>query len=660
MRHVTWMLLFLFLLPGLSFAVQTDPATVRIEARDGGYRCLAGAYQVQFDKSGNLQSLIINGAEMLSPVSGAGIGAGFIKAGQLVPFRTITQEGADSLVVEGEPRTMPANAPATEHPVVTRAVYKFLPDRFIVTLEQHFEDYGYFAWFPSAQVTASYDAQTDQSLRMDQPSRYNQTDPRWITKTGQMLRFDFGVWQPGFANAMWSQLADGGKNVRYVANITPSWKPITMTAYPLAHPAAADALTFDVTAASPDFDMAGGKPVHFGITTTNAGADPVKATVRFEIRDYLTKKPVRGRSTTVKLAPGKVLQLPTDLRLKAPGTYRAAIVIQEGKKILRTVEWNFTYDFAQYNPPTTRPEDFDAFWKKALAESAAIPLDIKMTPVPEKSTATVEAFKLSFATLGSRRIYGWYARPKAPGKYPARLRCPSSGVYPIANPEIVDGMCTLWITITGFDVDLSNMPQGDDPGKNYWTAGISSPDTSMWRTIYVSLVRAIDVLLAQPQVDPARVISYGGSQGGGLAAVAAALDHRIGLCIPTYSGLARLDWTVKYAPGYWPFGMGSKPQGQTEEQFLRTLSYFDVANFTPDIQCPVLAEVGMMDAVTASGNQLAALAHIPRNRLYLFCIPWGGHATGSREGNRIWEYCDRFLKGQTPVIPVAGEVRGNK
>ena len=230
------------------------------------------------------------------------------------------------------------------------------------------------------------------------------------------------------------------------------------------------------------------------------------------------------------------------------------------------------------------------------------------------------------------------------------MRLPSSGVYPLANPEIIDGLCTFWITITGFDTELSNVPAGEDPGKNYWTAGIQAPETAFWRTIYVSLVRALDLLVAQPEVDPQKLVVYGGSQGGGLAMVAAALDPRVGLCVPTYSGMARLDWTVQHAPGYWPFTMTAKPAGQTDEQFLRTLSYFDAANFTPDIRCPVLAEVGLMDTVTAGGNQLCALAHVPPAQRYVLCSPWGGHATGIREGSRLWEYYDRFLKGQQPVI----------
>ena len=71
---------------------------------------------------------------------------------------------------------------------------------------------------------------------------------------------------------------------------------------------------------------------------------------------------------------------------------------------------------------------------------------------------------------------------------------------------------------------------------------------------------------------------------------------------PQYPGLPRLDWTLKYNTGYWPFKMSAKPEGQTEEQFFKTLSYFDVANFTPDVQCPAVILVGLLDWVTASGK----------------------------------------------------------
>jgi cephalosporin-C deacetylase-like acetyl esterase len=131
--------------------------------------------------------------------------------------------------------------------------------------------------------------------------------------------------------------------------------------------------------------------------------------------------------------------------------------------------------------------------------------------------------------------------------------------------------------------------------------------------------------------------------------VAAGLDQRVRFCMPFHSGLPRLDWTVVYEPGYWPFGRGAKPADQTEAEFLRTLSYFDAANFTSDIRCPVVAEIGLMDTVTASGNQICALAHVPNGQLQLICSPWAMHGAGSRAAGLAQESYNRFLQGQPPI-----------
>lgn len=618
---------------------------VRLEVtKQGGYQCKTRQYQALIDKGGNLESLQAEGTEFLARP------AGFAHGGQFIALKRVTQDKPDTLVAEGEPKDPAKAIGGSACPFDARVTYCFKPDRIELVLEQSMDQYGGFAWVPSESVLASHDSLTDCTTKPQGPALYGQTDPRWTTREGPVLRFDFGVWQRGFANAYWYGTNVGGEAVRYMQGTVPAAGPIKATIYPLGHPEPKDALTFDISAADPDFLLPGGQPVHFDIKVTNAGPVPMEALVRFEVCDYLTQKPIVSKPTRITLASKGQAALPADLALRKPGPYRAAIVIEEAGKVARRFWWVFTYDFQHYRPATTRSRDFKQFWKEALDESESTPLDAKMTLVPEKSTSDIEAFKVSFSTLGGRRIYGWYARPKAPGKYPAHLRFPSSGIYPVAGPEYSPDRCSLWILIHGFDVDLSNMPSGDDPGKNYWTAGIESPKTSMWRTIYISLVRAVDFMLAQPEVDPKRVAVVGGSQGGGLAMVAAALDHRIGFCLPNHSGLPRLDWTVKYEPGYWPFGMGAKPKEQAEEQFLKTLSYFDPANFTQDIRCPVVAEVGLMDTVTASGNQICALAHVREGLLYLICSPWAMHGAGSRAPNLGGECYARFLKGEKAIL----------
>ena len=86
-----------------------------------------------------------------------------------------------------------------------------------------------------------------------------------------------------------------------MARLWPPASPIKAVVYPLAQPTARDALTFDIRAASPDFLIPGGEPVHFDIKTCQRGTDrDCGFSVRFEIDDYLTQVPIGLRVTEVK------------------------------------------------------------------------------------------------------------------------------------------------------------------------------------------------------------------------------------------------------------------------------------------------------------------------------------------------------------------------
>jgi len=53
--------------------------------------------------------------------------------------------------------------------------------------------------------------------------------------------------------------------------------------------------------------------------------------------------------------------------------------------------------------------------------------------------------------------------------------------------------------------------------------------------------------------------------------------------------------------------------------------------------------------VTAAGNQICALAHVPKEKLFLVCSPWAMHGAGSRNGALIGECYNRFLEGDEPI-----------
>src|SRR5262249_44333657 len=153
--------------------------------------------------------------------------------------------------------------------------------------------------------------------------------------------------------------------------------------------------------------------------------------------------------------------------------------------------------------------------------------------------------------------------------------------------------------------------------------------------------RAVDFLMSRPEVDKNEVYVDGGSQGGGLSIITAALNPNLkGACVQ-YPGLCRLDWLYQHfldAPFPWN-GKSPKPAGMSAKELLRVLSYFDAANFVPDIRCPVNAVIALQDQVTIGGTGLAALRNLTAP-LTLVNGVWTNH----RSDERTNEAYIRWLK----------------
>jgi len=458
----------------------------------------------------------------------------------------------------------------------------------------------------------------------------------------------------GYTGATW--WARRGKDAwpavsLYVGRGTPKF-----TFRPITAPEPADALQFTIQGEDPNFLLPGGKPARFNIQAINTSATPQKTRVDFEVRTYTTREVVGRATTQIDLAAQATQPVKAEVAVKKPGVYRGVVAVKHGDKTAREIAWVFVYDFPNYKPALTRQPDFKAFWKETLDELATVPMDAKLKLNEKYSNKTHEVYEVSLANLGGERFWAWYSKPRKPGKYPVIYRCPPTGPF---HPRAGHGnrsrgaYCQFYIAIHGFDLYLSDRDpkNAKDPRNRYQSYGLASPKTARWRTIFASLARGMDFLRSRPEVDPKRIGVTGSSQGGGLAIVLAGLQPDVAFCNPTCSGLCRLDWTVVHRVGYWPFVRAGRPKEQPMSEFLKTLSYFDAANFAPDIRCPVVPHCQLLDWVTTSGGQVAAFAQLKPGQIELIADPWQGHGGRSPEARRRFgQAMQRFLKGQPPIV----------
>jgi cephalosporin-C deacetylase-like acetyl esterase len=129
----------------------------------------------------------------------------------------------------------------------------------------------------------------------------------------------------------------------------------------------------------------------------------------------------------------------------------------------------------------------------------------------------------------------------------------------------------------------------------YVENGLDNRDNYYMKHVYTGCVRAIDYLTTLPQWDGKNVFVQGGSQGGALSIVTAALDKRVTACVANHPALSDMAGYLDHRAGGWPH-LNRENQMLTPEK-VATLQYYDVVNFARRVACPVYLTWGYNDNV---------------------------------------------------------------
>ncbi|MBC7399938.1 MAG: acetylxylan esterase [Mucilaginibacter sp.] len=334
------------------------------------------------------------------------------------------------------------------------------------------------------------------------------------------------------------------------------------------------------------------------------------------------------KKDSVLLTAGKTVLAGGTLR--KPGFLRCIVTAKVDGIIYRGLA-TCGFEPMAINTYADMPADFLDFWNNNKKELATIPIDAKMTLLPERCTANTNVYQLNLQGFDKNsRLYGILCIPKKEGKYPALLKVPGAGIRPY-NGELAmaeKGIITLEIGIHGIPVTLD--PQvyinlADGALKNYSNINIDNRDRFYFKRVYMNCLRANDFLTSLPQYDGVNLGVIGGSQGGALSIVTAALDSRVKYLSVMYPALSDLTATLHGRAGGWPHYFendGLAYNNQPDK--LKTIGYYDVVNFARQLKVPGIYSWGFNDESCPPSSTYAAYNQITSPKT-LIIVPETGH-----------------------------------
>lgn len=297
-------------------------------------------------------------------------------------------------------------------------------------------------------------------------------------------------------------------------------------------------------------------------------------------------------------------------------------------------------ELQRYQGTNPRPEDFDEYWDKALAEMQAVDPEVELIP-SDFQVPSAECFDLYFTGVRGARIHAKYLRPRgAVDPHPAVLMFHGYG----GNSG--DWSSKLAYVSLGFSVAaLDCRGQG---GLSEDTGGVTGntfsghiirglddalkghPDNLLFRHIFLDTAQLAGIVMGMPEVDENRVGAIGGSQGGALTLACASLEPRIKRLVPIepflcdYKRVWDMDLDKAAYAELRNYFRQFDPTHEREDEVFTILGYIDLQHLAPRIQGEVLMGTGLLDEICPPSTQFAAYNKI-RSKKRMVIFPDFGH-----------------------------------
>lgn len=310
-------------------------------------------------------------------------------------------------------------------------------------------------------------------------------------------------------------------------------------------------------------------------------------------------------------------------------------------------------ELKKYPGRNPRPADFDEFWERGLAEMRATAPQVELVPAEFQATG-VECFHLYFTGVGGARVHAKLLRPsQRVSPCPALLMfhgyTGDSGSWSDKLRYVGQGYIVAALDCRG-QGGLSEDRGGvtGNTHRGHLIRGLTDalngmPEKMLLRQIFLDTTQLARIVMDMPDVDARHVDAVGGSQGGALTLVCAALEPRIRRAAPDYPFLSdyKRVWEMDQGGAAYAelkeYFRRYDPLHEREDTIFEKLGYVDIQFLAPRVKAEILWCIGLMDTTCPPSSQFAAFNKITSlKRMIIY--PDFGHEGLPNNDDRVFQF----------------------
>lgn len=285
------------------------------------------------------------------------------------------------------------------------------------------------------------------------------------------------------------------------------------------------------------------------------------------------------------------------------------------------------------------PEGFDAFWQQTEGAVGDEELSVGDAAPGRSDTHTI--YTVSMPSTGGLTLNGWLAIPPGDGPFPSFLWTPPYSRWSMMPNEYGTrpGCVSLSFNLFG---ESSFHEESYKPERGYFAEGIESPETWVFRRLYMDSSRALRALARHPQVRG--VGAMGMSQGAGISVWLGAWARSAKCVVADMPFLAGGRAILSASFYRYPLKEILDYIGDNtvrRETVMRTVSYFDTVNMATRCRVPTLVTAGTKDPSVRPAQAEAVVAALAGIKEYDL-MDWG-HDWHPSMVQRNQNWLDRWI-----------------